>query len=586
MQRRRALLLLLLMGAAAAPASAAERWLHATTTHFELLGNVGEGELRRVALKFEQFRAALDEVLVKGEEPAGGPERARPLVFVFKDRKSFKPYLPLVDGKAVQLGGYFQPGYGRHYITVMVERGPEDPYHVVFHEYVHLLTSGDGSQPSWFREGIAEFHSGNDLDSRPVKLGVPMREHVFTMRERRPLPMEAFLTMTQPPPHDREGMRVFYAQAWIFVHYLMAERENGRAQLKEFLGRLGAGQELRASFTKAFAVDPAAMEKELRRYAQGRGFRYFPVQVSGAYQKQVTIRPLAPVEAESRLAELAAQMPERHAEGRARLQKLVEQNPQLAVAREALAALDRGRMAWSVHAVVAEAPAGATPLEPPGGTMSGQLAALSKRVSDLVAASAAESPSPAVVAELDTALRAFMESHPQLSDGPLMLLRVRETLGAPLPERLELAEKALAADGDSVNARVYIANVKRRLLDLEGARRMLNEGLQRTSDPARRLLLTRELEHIQDLREVKGALVELRCGAGGALDFVVEEAGQRRILHAESPDSFTVARDGEQVLADLTCGRQRRTVAALYRVSGTSAPGMDGELFTISLPDK
>jgi hypothetical protein len=86
---------------------------------------------------------------------------------------------------------------------------------------------------------------------------------------------------------------------------------------------------------------------------------------------------------------------------------------------------------------------------------------------------------------------------------------------------------------------VYLAIVKRRLLDLEGARRTLNEGLRRTTDPAHQLLLNRELEHIQDLHSVKGALVELHCAAGGALDFVVEEASRRLVLHADSPNSFT-----------------------------------------------
>ncbi len=84
MPRRRAAFLLLL-ALAPVPASAADRWLSAKTQHFDVLGNVGEGQLKRVALKFEQFRAVLDEVLIKGQGLAG-PELPRPLVFVFKDR--------------------------------------------------------------------------------------------------------------------------------------------------------------------------------------------------------------------------------------------------------------------------------------------------------------------------------------------------------------------------------------------------------------------------------------------------------------------------------------------------------------------
>ena len=137
-----------------APAVASAEWLSLRSDHFQIIGDVGEGDLRNVALKFEQFRDVISQL-----NPAVlGDGSAPPVVIlVFKDRTAFKPFMPVVDGNAVPVGGFFQPGEDTNYITLTLESANQG-FAVVFHEFAHLLLRGVfNDAPVWFNEGLAEY---------------------------------------------------------------------------------------------------------------------------------------------------------------------------------------------------------------------------------------------------------------------------------------------------------------------------------------------------------------------------------------------------------------------------------------------
>jgi hypothetical protein len=577
MTRRRRGLLALALAPWCARAQAADTWLRLDTPHFEMAGNVGEGELKRVAHKFELFRGVLEQILER--VPPGG---STPRVFVFKDRGSYRPYLPVVDGKPVELGGYFHGGHSRPYITLAVSPWAEDPYHVVFHEYVHLLTSKSPA-PSWFREGFAEFLAGSVIDGERAEVGRPDRSHVWTLRTNTPLPLASLLTIPVPA-HDRWQQRLYYAQSWLLVHYLMTERPQGRQQMVAFLNGSPAAKELEPAFRQAFGVGFAEMEKELGRYVEGRTMSFYKVPIAKtAVPRDLKARRAAPGEAEAMLADLVAQLPGREAEGRARLEKVLQPEPAQAVAKEAqavaqeaLAALARPPVAFVLVHGVKDAVENAQAEE---------LAALSVRVAETMARD--EAPDPAVAAELETAVRAFTERSPRNAEGFLVLAGLRRRLGAEPGEIIAILEKAVVADPAAVQPRLQLSQRYRARQDFEAARRVLAEGAALAMDPTLAAFFTTELEALKAMHQVRGFLVDLRCDPGGRLDFVVEEEGGRRrlTLRAEGPLAFTVLRNGQSVQEHLACGKQRRKMGVTYKDLEAPVAAVHGTLFSLSLEE-
>jgi hypothetical protein len=136
----------------AAPTRAAE-WTSLGTEHFLLLGDAPAREIREVALRFEQYRAA-----VTSSFPALADDRPGPpvVVIVFRDQRAYEPYQPRFNGKAVKVGGYFLGSRDVNYITLTASPNRDD-YRTVYHEYTHLLLERLSANLSpWFNEGVLQ----------------------------------------------------------------------------------------------------------------------------------------------------------------------------------------------------------------------------------------------------------------------------------------------------------------------------------------------------------------------------------------------------------------------------------------------
>src|SRR3982751_6203124 len=141
-----------------------ESWVRVESTNFHLIGNASEKEIRGVATKLEQFRDVFGRLFpsVKFNSPVPTT------VIVFKSDSYYKPFKPNPN-----LAGYFQPGTDVNYITLAVDRITDDPFRVIFHEYIHQLVNNSMTNPpTWFNEGLAEYYSTFKIDDeRKVDLG-------------------------------------------------------------------------------------------------------------------------------------------------------------------------------------------------------------------------------------------------------------------------------------------------------------------------------------------------------------------------------------------------------------------------------
>jgi hypothetical protein len=184
-----------------------------------VIGDAGAGEVRDVALRFEQFREAVTTVFpLFADDTSSGPPV---VVFLFKNQKSFEPFLPLFNGKPVKLGGYYLPGRDVNYIALAADsRGPE--FQTVYHEFTYVLIRRlIPNPPPWFDEGIAAYFSTFELAGRSARFGEPIERSVDLLRQRQMPPSELFAVTHDSPVYIGGGDKraLFDAESWALIHY-------------------------------------------------------------------------------------------------------------------------------------------------------------------------------------------------------------------------------------------------------------------------------------------------------------------------------------------------------------------------------
>ena len=264
--------LVAVQAAAAGPAVAPQKnWLELTTPNFRVIGGAGEGALRRVAGRLEQFREALGILFPNAVLVSSVPTT----VIVFRGPKEYEPFTPLYNGKPKELTGYFLAGRTVNYVTLAA--GGADDFGIIYHEYVHLVMNNTMRDvPLWYNEGLAEYYATFEVTpgGREALLGRLQAQHVLRLREQW-LPLPALLSVGHDSPYynERDKMSVFYAESWALVHYLVLGHERKYAKsIGTFVAELADGKALDEACTRAFGITPATLERELRSYVQGDRF--------------------------------------------------------------------------------------------------------------------------------------------------------------------------------------------------------------------------------------------------------------------------------------------------------------------------
>jgi hypothetical protein len=315
--------------------TAKETWLSVRSKHFLLVGNAGEKDIRKVGMRLEQFRDVFSRIFTRSKANSAIPIT----VIVFKNDGAFKPFKPLYQGKPAAISGYFQSGEDINYILLTSEFRDANPYAVIFHEYVHALTS-DNSRPlpPWLSEGIAEYYSSFEVEgnNKKVWLGKVIANHVLYLREQQLLPLQRLFAVDHGSleynERDRKG--VFYAQSWALVHYLLLGNDGKRRpQLIQFINALAGGAPIDDSFKQIFQADYAALEKELKDYI---GRNSYPVQTVTFNEKlsldaDMQTTSLSEAETQYYLGDALCRI-QRHDEGEEYLKRAIALDPKLAPA--------------------------------------------------------------------------------------------------------------------------------------------------------------------------------------------------------------------------------------------------------------
>ncbi len=295
------------------------------------------------------MRALLQEVW-----PGARVATVRPVtILAVRDEESLRALLPGFWEKKGTLhpAGLFVSAPERSWVALRMDAARfheggdawDNPYLVVFHEYVHLvLRQNFDSLPVWLNEGLAEFWGNTIVEGERVHEGRTVSQHLQTLRQRTLLPLAALFAVRPDSPEYSEQDRatIFYAQSWALVHYLVLGSEERRGQVNRFAALLQAGQPAPEAAREAFG-DMEALDRELQSYVRRPVFPYrrraARVEVT---EKAGTARSLADAESLAFRAAFHVAM-DRGGEARALAGRSLDLDPGQAAAHEAL-----GLLAW------------------------------------------------------------------------------------------------------------------------------------------------------------------------------------------------------------------------------------------------
>lgn len=256
--------------------AAKDEWRQVRSKNFNLLGNAGEKDIRKVATKLEQFRETFRLLFTNANLNSSIPTN----VVVFKNDNSYKPFKPKrADGKIDNfIAGYFQPGEDVNYITLSTEGDDADTYGTIFHEYVHFIIDtnfGKSEVPPWYNEGLAEYYQTFAIEGdQKAKLGLPQNGHLQLLQQNKLIPLETLFKISNYALHQNanHSRSIFYAQSWALIHYLV---QNGKSDgLGKFLALALKDVPSEKAFQEAFQMTYLQMEKELKKYVGQNSYKY------------------------------------------------------------------------------------------------------------------------------------------------------------------------------------------------------------------------------------------------------------------------------------------------------------------------
>src|SRR5262252_4624508 len=240
-------------------------WIEVHSPHFSVVTDAGDRRARDVALRFEQMYFVFGTLFSKQTVNFPVPLQ----IVAFRNTSELRNFVPLWKGKPVQLAGLYLGGQDRNFI--LLDLSVEDPYQVVFHEYAHLLLNGNYPRTQvWFDEGFAEYFSTIAVvpKENKVRIGFPPDYAVETLQSNSFVrTLDLFGVKHDSKTYNEAGdhRSMFYAQSWLYVHYLFDGRKMEQASTYFNLTE-NQHVPVAEAIQQAFGMDAPHFDKALQDY--------------------------------------------------------------------------------------------------------------------------------------------------------------------------------------------------------------------------------------------------------------------------------------------------------------------------------
>ena len=317
-----------------------EAWIEVKSPHFLVISNAKEKQARQTAKLFEQYRLLIQTAMVNCKVDPPIPLT----VFAAKNEKSFKTLLAEEQQEkgSAKRTGWFLPGPEHQLVALRIDAPRDDTLHVIFHEYVHLVTNLTyGELPLWLQEGLAEFFAYSELSDNLSYLGKVKYGVIDYLRSQPLIPLQTLLSVKRDSPYYREQDKTtaFYSNSWALVHYLIiGDRNQRQNKLMSYITMILNGVPEMEAATRAFG-DLSQLEKDLAQYIHLPTTAYFEVPATlSVDEDQYEVRPLSLAESLALRGELLA-FYKKTDRARAMLEEALLADPRNALANEAMGQL-------------------------------------------------------------------------------------------------------------------------------------------------------------------------------------------------------------------------------------------------------
>ena len=248
---------------AQARSSDRDSWIRVDTQNFVLFSEVDARHTRRIGERLESLRWVLSETSHGMRVHSPLPT----LIYLFRNDRSFRGYKLGEDGQPLHVSGYFVATSDGNYVAVDAA-ADDGSLGIVYHEYLHYFIENNApNTPLWLNEGLAELYSTFRSGAREAEVGLPIADHLETLRREKMLSLDQLFQVTTRSPDYNEAQRqgVFYAQSWALAHYLLiANGDQGK--LAEFLFKMDHGEQPLPAFEEVYGLNARELQGALRTY--------------------------------------------------------------------------------------------------------------------------------------------------------------------------------------------------------------------------------------------------------------------------------------------------------------------------------
>jgi hypothetical protein len=237
------------------------RWLRAESPGFVVYSTSSETRVRALTEELEAYDALLRRLT---EAPAErSPTQLE--IYLFNGPGQYQEAWP---GESSMVRGRYAalPDIIAAY-AIYRDTGGLDAQEILFHEYAHhfMYQHFANVYPAWYVEGFAEFVAATEFEDGRIVLGRSSEARAPWLFSGSWLPMEDLIAGM---PRDGDGRARFYAQSWLFVHYIFST-PGAAAKFQTYMRELRLGGEPAIAFQTGFGVSPAEMQSTLRAYLRG-----------------------------------------------------------------------------------------------------------------------------------------------------------------------------------------------------------------------------------------------------------------------------------------------------------------------------
>lgn len=259
--------LLLAFGLSTVTASAQNKdeWRELRTPHFHLVSNAGTETTKKFGRRLERYRQVMG-LLFPGWAVDPPP---RSHVFLFRDRKSFRPYSVLTDKQQPAPVSGFLTSRGEDRLHLALNLGSANPEGSLVHEYTHLVTSRNfGDLPLWLVEGLAGLLEDSVAGQQQLRIGPIQPASWERLKTTKLLPVERLVHLQRWQDFIKDGAEtLLHVQSQLLVHYLFVAGEGKyRTSFLLFLRLLQEGTGQDRAFARTFRLRWEDLDRELQEY--------------------------------------------------------------------------------------------------------------------------------------------------------------------------------------------------------------------------------------------------------------------------------------------------------------------------------